>query len=302
MDKKGLPKDFNFRFDKDYIEELATEKIHAKVLELNVKDIEIDPNQPRKTFNEESLKELADSIERHGVLEPILVRKVGSKYMIVAGERRFRATLLLKRETIPAIVIDPKNESVVREIQIVENLQREDISPIERARAIYEYLKPYAKDKSVKTLLINYRMGRDVPEDFALTVSALCKAIGKAPITLIRWISLLELPEEIQKKIDDPNSPLTSKHVESLLKVKDLDVIKKVVKIIEENELSADDVANVVSTLKHFKPASLKSAIKSVQNALNIIDFVDEKNRNSLRDELKTLKELVNELEEKLRD
>jgi hypothetical protein len=77
-------------------------------------------------------------------------------------------------------------------------------------------------------------MGRDVPEDFALTVSALCKAIGKAPITLIRWISLLELPEEIQKKIDDPNSPLTSKHVESLLKVKDLDVIKKVVKLLKK--------------------------------------------------------------------
>lgn len=300
--KRGLPKDFNLRFDKGYVEELANEKIQTKVLELNVKDIEIDPNQPRKTFNEDSLKELADSIERHGVLEPILVRKVGSKYMIVAGERRYRATLLLNRETIPAIVIDPKNESVVREIQIVENLQREDISPIERAKAIYEYLRPYAKDKSVKTLLINYRMGRAVPEEFALTVSALCKAIGKTPITLIRWISLLDLPEDIQKKIDDPNSPLTSKHVESLLKVKDLDVIKKVVKIIEENELSSDDVANVVSTLKHFKPASLRSAIRSVQEVINIVDFVDEKNRKTLKEEVHTLKDLVKELDEKLRD
>ncbi|MGB9856134.1 MAG: ParB/RepB/Spo0J family partition protein [Caldisericum exile] len=300
--KKGLPKDFNLRFDKGYVEELVNEKIQAKVIELNVRDIVTDPNQPRKTFNEESLKELAESIERHGVLEPILVRKVGTKYMIVAGERRYRATLLLKKDTIPAIVIDPKSDSIVREIQIVENLQREDISPIERAKAIYEYLKPYAKDKNVKTLLINYRMGRNVPEDFALTVSALCKAIGKTPITLIRWISLLDLPEDIQKKIDDPNSPLTSRHVESLLKVKDLDVIKKVVKIIEENELSSHDVANVVSTFKHFKPATLKGAIKNVENTINLIDFIDDKNRKNLKEELKTLKDLVNELEDKLGD
>lgn len=301
MDKKGLPKDFLTRYDKGYIEELVQEKIHTKVLDLNVKDIEPDPNQPRKHFNEESIKELADSIEKHGVLEPILVRKVDSRYLIVAGERRFRATLLLGQETIPAIVIDPQNEQVIREIQIVENLQREDISPVERARAIYNYLKPYAGDKSMKTLLINYRRGREVPEEFALTVSALCKAIGKSPITLIRWVSLLELPEEIQRKIDDPNSPLTSRHVENLLKVKDIETIKKVVKIIEEQELSSDDVANMVSTMTHFKPVSLKSAIKSVQHAINIVDFLEEKNAETLREEVKTLKDLTIELEGKLR-
>jgi len=301
LDKKGLPKDFLTRYDKGYIEELVQEKIHTKVLDLNVKDIEPDPNQPRKHFNEESIKELADSIEKHGVLEPILVRKVDSRYLIVAGERRFRATLLLGQETIPAIVIDPQNEQVIREIQIVENLQREDISPVERARAIYNYLKPYAGDKSVKTLLINYRRGREVPEEFALTVSALCKAIGKSPITLIRWVSLLELPEEIQRKIDDPNSPLTSRHVENLLKVKDIETIKKVVKIIEEQELSSDDVANMVSTMTHFKPVSLKSAIKSVQHAINIVDFLEEKNVETLREEVKTLKDLTIELEGKLR-
>jgi len=301
LDKKGLPKDFLTRYDKGYIEELVQEKIHTKVLDLNVKDIEPDPNQPRKHFNEESIKELADSIEKHGVLEPILVRKVDSRYLIVAGERRFRATLLLGQETIPAIVIDPQNEQVIREIQIVENLQREDISPVERARAIYNYLKPYAGDKSMKTLLINYRRGREVPEEFALTVSALCKAIGKSPITLIRWVSLLELPEEIQRKIDDPNSPLTSRHVENLLKVKDIETIKKVVKIIEEQELSSDDVANMVSTMTHFKPVSLKSAIKSVQHAINIVDFLEEKNAETLREEVKTLKDLTIELEGKLR-
>jgi len=298
--KKGLPKDFLTRYDKGYIEELATEKIYTKVIELDVNSIEPDPNQPRKHFDEESLKELASSIEKHGVLEPILVRKVGEKYLIVAGERRYRATKLLNKETIPAIVIDPKNESELREIQIIENLQREDISPLERARAIYEYLEPHANGKSVKTLLINYRMGRDVGEEFAHTVSALCKAIGKTPITLIRWISLLELPEEIQKKIDDPNSPLTSKHVESLLKVKDLELIKKVVKIVEENNLSSDDVANVVSTLKHFKPLTLKSAIKNVQSVINVVDFLEEKNIKTLKNELTTLKDLIKELEEKL--
>lgn len=298
--KKGLPKDFSTRYSSNYIEELASEKIHAKVIELNVKDIVTDPNQPRKHFNEDSLEELASSIEKHGVLEPILVRLVNNKYMIVAGERRYRAALLLNKETIPAIVINPESESQVREIQIVENLQREDISPIERAKAIYEYLKPYANGKNIKTLLINYRMGREVDEEFALTVSALSKAIGKSPITLIRWISLLDLPEEIQEKIDDPNSPITSKHIEQLSKIKDINLIKKIVNIIEENNLSSEEVSNMVSTIKRLKEQSLKSAIKNVQNVVSVVDFLDKNNIEKLKAELATLKDLLKELEEKL--
>ena len=81
----------------------------------------------------------------------------------------------------------------------------------------------------------------------------------------------------------------------------EITIIKKVVKIVEENELSADDVSNVVSTLKNFKPVNLKTAIKNVQNILNIIDFIDEANIKSVKNELKTLQELTKELEEKLK-
>jgi len=105
----------------------------------------------------------------------------------------------------------------------------EDITPIERAKVINEYLSPFAEGKKIKTLLINYRMKRNTPKKFAHTVSALCKMTGKSPITFIRWLSLLALPEDLQKKVDSPNSPITSRHIEHLLKLEDFQTMRKVV-------------------------------------------------------------------------
>ncbi len=300
--KRGLPNNFFTKYSSSYVEELATERILNKVREIDISKIERDLNQPRKNFDEEALKELANSIREKGVLEPILVRKAGDGYIIVAGERRWRASRLAGKTTVPAIIIEPKDEREIREIQIIENLQREDISPIERARAILDYLKPLANGKSVKTLLINMRMGREVPEEFALTVSALCRTIGKSEITLIRWLSLLELPEEIQDKVNNPHSPLTSKHVEQLLQLKDIEILKDVVKLIEKNNLSSEETKNLVRHLNRSRSAfDLSRVIKELEKLASKISFIDSgKELNRLKKDLLILKDLVEELLDKV--
>lgn len=111
------------------IESRAT---HAQIRELPVEKILPNPAQPRLSYEEDSLTELADSIREHGVLQPVLVRPAGSQYELIAGERRWRASRLAQRQTIPAIVVEFDEETAL-EVSIIENLQREDVSPLEEA-------------------------------------------------------------------------------------------------------------------------------------------------------------------------
>ncbi len=294
--KRGLPQTFKRRYESDYVEELANEKILYKVEALDINTIKPDENQPRKLFDEESLKELASSIKEKGVLEPILVRKDGNGYVIISGERRWRASILAGKDTIPAIVINTENERDIKEIQIIENLQRKDITPIERARTIKEYLEPFAEGKRIKTLLINYRRGRDVPEKFAHTVSALCKLTGKSPMTLIRWVSLLDLPEEIQKKVDDPLSPITARHVEHLLKLDDVKTMMKVAQLIEKENLSSEETEQIVKkSKKSISKDPIEPLIKRIERIYKS-SLKDKRKKKKTKEELLKLKTFIEEL------
>jgi len=300
--RKGLPDNFISKYTKGYVEELATEKILNRVMDLEIDKIVPDTEQPRKYFSEDSLKELANSIIERGILEPILVRRADSKYIIISGERRWRASILAGKTNIPAIVLETRDQREIKEIQIIENLQREDISPIERAKAMKDYLEPFAHGKKIKSLLINYRMGRKVPEDFAHTVSALCKTIGKNPITIIRWLSLLELPEDLQNKLNDPLSPITSKHIETLLKLNDLILMRNVIKIIEKENLSSEEAAEIVKKIKKRKANDpLKSAIKEIEAISRRLLYVESKKEiEKIKEELLIIKDLAEELLEKI--
>ena len=300
--RRGLPDNFISKYTKGYVEELATEKILNRVMDLEIDKIVPDTEQPRKYFSEDSLKELANSIIERGILEPILVRRADSKYIIISGERRWRASILAGKTNIPAIVLETRDQREIKEIQIIENLQREDISPIERAKAMKDYLEPFAHGKKIKSLLINYRMGRKVPEDFAHTVSALCKTIGKNPITIIRWLSLLELPEDLQNKLNDPLSPITSKHIETLLKLNDLILMRNVIKIIEKENLSSEEAAEIVKKIKKRKANDpLKSAIKGIEAISRRLLYVESKKEiEKIKEELLIIKDLAEELLEKI--
>ena len=117
-------------FEKDIVQNSSK----SDILEINLKDIRSNPYQPRKTFNETTLQELADSIKEHGIIEPIIVKKAIKGYELVAGERRTKAAKLAGLEKIPAIVKD-FNDQEMMEIALLENIQREDLNPIDEASA-----------------------------------------------------------------------------------------------------------------------------------------------------------------------
>lgn len=122
-----------------------------QIQNLPIGKIKPDPKQPRKTFDDSHLKLLSESIEAHGVLQPITVRKSGKDYIIVMGERPYRATKLAKKKTIPCIVREYENNDVL-EVQIIENLQRQDVEPTEEAEAIEYLSEKYAPTEISKRL------------------------------------------------------------------------------------------------------------------------------------------------------
>lgn len=128
--KKGLGRGLDALLD-----ELEQEEKGVGVTEVSLYDIDTNPDQPRKTFDEEKLQELAASIRRHGVVQPLIVKKNGLRYTIIAGERRFRASRLAGLKKVPVVVTD-MDEATIMEVSLVENIQRENLNPIEEAAAI----------------------------------------------------------------------------------------------------------------------------------------------------------------------
>ena len=184
--KKGLGRGFESLIPTNLVEEefdptrQEDEKL-SRLVELDIETIVRDEEQPRKTFTKESLQELADSIKLHGVMQPIVVTKVGKKYQIVAGERRWRASQLAGLEKMPAIVRTLDAQSRL-EMAIVENAQREDLNPIELATA-------YAKLKS----------------QFNLTNEEIGQRVGKSAGSIVNTMRLLKLPEEAKKAMQEHN-------------------------------------------------------------------------------------------------
>lgn len=146
-----------------------------EVEELSLEDILPNPYQPRKNFDDKSLKELSDSIKENGVFQPIIVRKSLDGYEIIAGERRFRASKLAKKSTIPAIIRD-FDEAQMMEVAVLENLQREDLSPLEEAQA-YEMLQ----------------------KNLGLTQEEVSKRMGKSRPYIANYLRLLTLPKKAKK-------------------------------------------------------------------------------------------------------
>lgn len=181
---KGLGRGFESLIPTDVIAEEfdVTSEVDGKVSELKelrLEDIVRDEGQPRKNFDKVALEELAASIQEHGVLSPIVVVKAGKKYQIVAGERRYRASQIAEMETIPAIVrtLDAQNKL---ELSIIENVQRENLNPIELATA-------YAKLK----------------EQFNLTDKQIGERVGKSSSSIQNTMRLLKLPDEAKRAMQE---------------------------------------------------------------------------------------------------
>lgn len=165
------------------------------VQQVDIRRIDTNAGQPRKDFDQEKLQELADSIRQHGVVQPILLRQKGERYVIVAGERRFRAARLAGLEKVPAIVKD-LDEAQVMEVALIENLQREDLNPIEEAAAI-----------------------RFLMQQHDLTQEEVSKRLSKSRPAIANSLRLLTLPEPVQAYLR--NGKLQAGHARALAGLQD---------------------------------------------------------------------------------
>lgn len=195
---------------------------------LKISDIEPNRDQPRRDFDEEALAELADSIAQHGVLQPLLVRPVGTDfYQIVAGERRWRASRMAGLQEIP-VVIRELTDNEVMEIALIENLQREDLSAVEEAQGY-------------KSLMETYNM----------TQEEIAKSMGKSRSSIANSLRILTLPENVVDMIS--KGLLSGGHAKALLSLKDDNDIEKVSNLIVEKELSVRETEKFCKALNEDK-------------------------------------------------
>ena len=198
------------------IESRAT---HAQIREVPTNRILPNPAQPRLSYEEESLVELADSIREHGVLQPILVRPVGSQFELIAGERRWRASRMAQRDSIPAIVVEFDDETAL-EVSIIENLQREDVSPLEEA-AMFRKMT-----------------------DLGYTLRQLAQKIGKDKGYVENRIRLAEAPPEIRELVSLRKDTLS--HAYELMKVRDERTRKRLARKVAAGELTLSRLRTII--------------------------------------------------------
>ncbi|ABV64371.2 MULTISPECIES: ParB/RepB/Spo0J family partition protein [Bacillus] len=222
---KGLGKGINALFN-------TVDSNEETVEEIKIKDLRPNPYQPRKTFDEDALSDLKESIQQHGVLQPIIVRKSIKGYDIVAGERRFRAAQQAGLTTIPAIVRE-FSETLMREIALLENLQREDLSPLEEAEAYASLL-----------------------DHLSVTQEELAKRLGKSRPHIANHLRLLTLPDEVQKLIAD--GTLSMGHGRTLLSLKNKNKLAPLVKKIVDEGLNVRQVEKLVQQLNENVPRETK--------------------------------------------
>lgn len=239
--------------DKSAGEEKKEENFHPdEVLQLPIQEIEPNRYQPRAIFNEDTIKELAQTIETHGIIQPIVVRQLDEgQYELIAGERRWRAVQSLGWTKISAIIRD-MTDTETASVALIENLQREELTVIEEAAA--------------------YKRLLDLHD---LTQEALAQRLGKSQSTIANKLRLLNLPEQVQMTLMERK--ITERHARALIKLKDETVQLEVLEIILEKDL------NVKQTEEHIlqlnapvekptrKKAHLKGVNKDIRIAMNTI-------------------------------
>lgn len=259
MDKKkglgrGLESLFAF-YDNEQVEEIATKKtpiVESKsVDELNINDITPNPNQPRKHFDQEALQELADSIKVHGVIQPLVVNKLeNGKFMIIAGERRWRASKLAGLDKVP-VVIKNYSDKQVKEISIIENLQREDLNPIEAARAIKQLM-----------------------EEYSLTQEVVAERIGKSRSNIANTLRLLSLYPDVVKMVEDGR--LSSGHAKTLVTITDTTTQIKLARQACDGKMSVRDLEKAV---RNYLNPNKPKATKVVEQSIELRELISDMQR-----------------------
>lgn len=232
--KRGLGKGLSALIgDKPSLEAMLSAEVESgerTIVNISLDEIVRKDDQPRKDFDDAALNDLAKSIETNGVIQPILLRTIDDKYQIIAGERRYRASQIAKRKNIPAIIVDVDDENAAK-LALIENIQREDLNPIEEAMAYKQLM-----------------------EEFDLKQEQLANAIGKSRTYITNTIRLLNLDEEVIKYLY--NGSLTTGHGKVLLGIKDKEDQIKLAKKIIDTGLNVRETENEVKKSKSKKKSS----------------------------------------------
>ncbi len=243
---------------------------------VDIDKIQPNPNQPRTHFNETLLQELSESIRENGVLQPLLVRKKGQKYEIIAGERRYQASKIAGIEKLPVIIKDVDDQKML-ELALIENLQRSDLNPIEEAKGYKQLLK-----------------------ESGMTQEALSKAVSKSRSAITNSLRLLDLPDEVQQFLFD--GKMTAGHARAILAVPFEEArIRLAQKVVDEG-LSVRATENLAPLFsvgdeskkpKAVTPQSYKKAARALRQIFNTnVKVKSSRGKNKIEIEFKDEEEL----------
>lgn len=227
---------------------------------IDIDDIKPNPNQPRKKFNVKRLEELSQSIQDNGVIQPLVVQRKGSGYELVAGERRWRASRLAGLKKVPCLIreFDEKQNLIVT---IIENMQREDLDPIEEANGL-----------------------RQMIHKFGFTQEQVSESLGKSRAYIANSVRLLKLPEDVQKKVSE--GKISAAHGRTLLSLEDPRKQRMLAERIEKEELSVRTVEEIVKKLKEGGKKETKKTEKTKSTEIITVE-------NDLRDLIGTKVSIV---------
>lgn len=252
MINKGLGRGLDALFgtyegDVSYNKITKTTETNTGVLEVDINKIKPNPNQPRKNFDEDALKDLAASIKVHGIVQPIVLNKnADGTYMIIAGERRWRAANLCGLKTVPAIIKD-YTEKQIKEISIIENLQREDLNPVEAAKAIKELM-----------------------DEYGLTQEAVSERIGKSRSNVANTLRLLTLYPAVLDMIE--KGKISAGHARCLVVVEDANEQLKLANAIVSKNLSVRDLEKAIKA--YTNPA--KKVVVREEQSLELKELINQ--------------------------
>lgn len=233
--------------------------------EIPIAQIQPNPYQPRKTFNEASIDELARSVREHGIVQPLVVTRAGDKYKLIAGERRFRAAQKAGLTTVPALIKEMMQEGDALQIALIENIQREDLNPIEEAMAYHQ-----------------------LHDDFQLTQEEISKRVGKERSTVANFLRLLKLPDPVKKLL--ASGQLSMGHARALLAIESPKkqeqladrVVRKSLNVRQTELLASESSPKTAEKKEKEKDVFTRDAEDKLQRTLRTKVEIDRRRRGGV--------------------